>query len=122
MKNRGFTLIEMIVTIALLAFVGVVVSMNVVKVVNNQNDNKKETVVTLIEEAACTYSGLSTSACDNGCNISISTLLQEGLIDEKINGYTLSKSTCQSKSVSVTISAQGEKSCVFNKNYLNNCK
>lgn len=122
MKKSGFTLIEMIVTIALLAFVGIVVSMNVVKVVNNQNDNKRETVVSLIEEAACAYSGLSTADCEDGCNISLEDLLNEGLIDEEINGYSLLK--CNANNVSVTIDNNGLKKCVLKENYkkLDNCK
>ena len=42
---------------------------------------------TLVEEAACTYSTLSTVDCDSGCSIEGETLVLEGLIDEDVNGF-----------------------------------
>lgn len=85
MKNKGFTLIEMIVTIALLALVGVVVTTNVLKLINNQKDEKKEEVKLLIEEAACTYAIL-----EDVTSVTGETLISEGFIDEVINGYEVS--------------------------------
>ena len=85
MKNKGFTLIEMVITIALLALVGVVVSTNVLKLINNQKEEKKEEVKLLMEEAACTYAILN-----NATSVTGTTLIGEGLIDEVINGYNVS--------------------------------
>lgn len=90
MNKKGFTLIELIVTIALIGFVGIVLSINVVKIVNDTNKDNEEQAIKLVEEAACAYAVLSTSNCEAGCTVSGQTLINEGLIDEEINGVTIS--------------------------------
>ena len=87
MKDKGFTLIEMIITIALLALVGVVVSTNVLKIINNQKEEKKEEVKLLMEEAACTYAILNN--VNENKIIRGKILIEAGLIDEVINGYSV---------------------------------
>ena len=87
MKNDGFTLIEMIVTIALIGFVGIVVSMNMMKVIENQNIKQQEDFYSMMEEAACAYTGLSTTDCSTGCTITGTKLIEEGLIEEEVRGF-----------------------------------
>lgn len=102
MKNKGFTLIEMIVTIALLGFVGIVLSMNMIKLINDQKEEKKAEVKTLIEEAACTY-----AIMEDAYSVTGATLISEGLIDEIINGYEI-------KDYQVTITFyNGERKCTL---------
>lgn len=108
MNKKGFTLIELIVTIALIGFVGIVLSINVIKIVNDQNKKNEEQAKMLVEEAACAYAVLSTSHCESGCIVSGQTLINEGLIDEEINGVTISL-------YSVNVSyINGERVCTAN--------
>ena len=86
MKKNGFTLAELIVTIALLGLVGIVLSMNMIKIINNQKEEKKEEFVELMEEAACAYVILS-DANWNGTYVQGNILVSEGIIDEEVNGY-----------------------------------
>ena len=108
MNRKGFTLMELIVTIALIGFVGIVLSINMVKVINNQDEKNKERVKLLVEETACAYAGLSTSNCDAGCEVAGTTLINEGLIEEEINGIAVKDYT-----VIVTYET-GERICKVN--------
>ena len=101
MKNRGFTLIEVIVTIALLGFVGIIISMNLMKLIDDQKKDKKEEVRMLLEEAVCTYAVLN-----NDVDIVTGeTLVINGYIDEVISGYKI-------KNYEVEISFDdGERKC-----------
>ena len=90
MNKKGFTLIELLVTIALIGLVGIVVSVNMVKIVNNQKDKDIEQAKALVEEAACAYAGLSTSNVTPGTSVSANTLIEAGLLDEVINGHDVS--------------------------------
>lgn len=87
MKNKGFTLVEVIITIALLGFVGIIISMNLMKLIDDQKEDKKEEVKVLLEEAACTYAILY----DDINSVTGETLVNNGYIDEVINGYKIEK-------------------------------
>lgn len=93
MKKNGFTLIELIVTIALLGMVGVVISVNLTNMTKKQNSDKEAEFKKIVEDAACAYVGLSYVMCDetSGCDISGETLITKGLVDEKINGYSVNE-------------------------------
>lgn len=105
MNKNGFTLIELIITIALIGFVGVILSINVVKTINDQKEENTKNLESLIEETACGYASLSTSNCDTGCTITGETLINEGLIEEEGNGIAVID-------YSVTVSYQdGERIC-----------
>lgn len=103
MNRKGFTLIELIVTIALLGFVGVVLTTNIAQVINRQKINEEEQALELLEEAGCAY---TISTCESGCTIEGITLIENGLIDEEINGISM-----EDYEVSVTYTSDGEKIC-----------
>ncbi|MBQ6687301.1 MAG: type II secretion system protein [Bacilli bacterium] len=106
MKKNGFTLIELIITIALLGLVGVVISVNTVNLINKQNIKKGEEFKELVEEAACTYVILS-DASWNGTSVEGIKLVERGLIDEVVNGYQVSDYT-----VKVEMN-NGERNCTL---------
>lgn len=89
MKKNGFTLIELIVTIALLGLVGIVISFSMVNLLDNQKDERKSEFKSIMEEAACTYVLLSYASW-NGAYVEGDKLIQEGLVEEEINGYKVS--------------------------------
>ena len=92
MKNKkGMTLVEIILTIALLAVLGIIISINAVGMLNREKDKTKTEQNERIIDACLTYCNLSThkSACTNGAKISISSLYSEGLIDE--NDYNVDR-------------------------------
>jgi len=87
MKRSGFTLVELIVTIALLGMVGIVISMNMISVINKEKDKDKAEFKSIMEEAACAYTGLSYVSCPGECTIPGESLMDANMIDEVVNGF-----------------------------------
>lgn len=90
MKKNGFTLIELIVTIGLVAVMGVVISVNVLGLFSDQEDQEYNTFIKDLEESACMYveTAFTTeerSDCrKNGCTITIDMLLKKGYIEDSL--------------------------------------
>ena len=82
MKNKGFTLVELIITITLIAIISVTIGVSMSGMLSRQEDNKLEEYITDIEEAACTYAELH----DNSSNdtVKIDTLIQEGYLSTEL--------------------------------------
>jgi len=105
MKKNGFTLIEIIITIALLGLVGIVLSISMINLIDNQKSNKIEEFKMLMEDAACTYAVLLGD--DFPPYIHGNDLVAEGLIEEEVNGF---KSDDYGVNVKVI---DGERICTF---------
>ncbi len=95
MNNKGFTLIELIIVIALLGALSVVVGLNVNNTLNKQKDKEKNEYREKIEKAACVYADtkIDIKTCSPNCIIKVNTLINEGLIDKNIkNQFNKDKS------------------------------
>ena len=88
MKKNGYTLIELIVTIGLIATAATVILLNVVGMKSNQDEDNSKRFKKAIEDAACSYIDMSEteimelrnhckSSSDNRCNIPLSKLLDD---------------------------------------------
>lgn len=83
MKKNGFTLVEMIAAVVLIALLGTVILVNMTGLKNNEEQNSTNKFKLSIEEAACTYIDMSVNSdyrayCksnSSGCNISLKVLL-----------------------------------------------
>ena len=86
MKKNGYTLVELIITMALLALASTVIIVNMQGVESKQNKSLKERRIAEIEQAACsaidslqseTLTGQNRNACmASGCKIKLSKLIQ----------------------------------------------
>lgn len=95
MKKNGYTLVELIITMALLALASTVIIVNMQGVESKQNKSLKERRIAEIEKAACTaidslqaeiITGQNRDNClANGCKIKLSKLVSEGVIDEDLD-------------------------------------
>lgn len=120
MNNKGFTLIEIIAVVGLLALIGVMVGTNLVSMNQKQNAKNYENYKTSILDAACLFfesrdakfysdatSARSETAANlrtreqclsstSGCYTSVKTLIRYGYLDESmINPATQAKVTNQ---------------------------
>ncbi len=92
--KKGFTLIELIITIGLIAAVGTIVVANMSSTLSREQDTQYQMFVKKLENAACTYVELKVfqetygvnqkETCKNSsCTIKVKDLLDSGLIEEK---------------------------------------
>ncbi len=100
MKKNGFTFVELIVIIGLLALLAIIIGTNMVGLQGKQQDKTYEAFKKKLESAAClyieksnpeSYKGTGTwnnfrSTCrtTSGCNVNLGWLIEEGLISEDL--------------------------------------
>ncbi len=114
MKNKkGMTLVEIILTIALLAVLGIIISINAVGMLNREKDKTKTEQNERIIDACVTYCNLSShkSNCPASTSatkdITVTTLYNDGLIDDDDYTDELKGKTLTAKYVN------NELTCVF---------
>lgn len=82
MKKNGFTLIEILVVIVLLAAVSVTVGINMNNMFNKEKDKNYNSFIAQIEDAACVYA--ETNNIKVNAVVSTSELINEGLINKNL--------------------------------------
>lgn len=117
--NNGFTLVELIVTIAILGLLSVTIGMSITNMLNKQTDKKYDQYVETIEEAACLYAETNSDCNFKSCRVTLKTLIEKGLLskdlvnpNKELNPNQLPVSSYPSKYVQVTWS-NGEKTCTY---------
>lgn len=120
MNKKGFTLTELILTIGLLAVIGLVIVTNMSGLLEKNKEDNYQNFVKAIEEAACTYIELKTARTylnideckTTGCTIKVKKIVEEGLLTEE---EIISPKTNQSvaeNNVSITYPNK-KKTCQF---------
>ena len=112
-KKNGFTLIELIATISLLAIFSVVVLINLSYLKTNEDNKNAERFQKRVEEAACSYIDMiENTNMRKNCKISGCTIYLSDLIDtdvalisyDEIDPYTNMKAKDEKDCIYVSIS------------------
>lgn len=85
MNNKGFTLIELIVVVAIIALLSLVLTPNVISLINKNKVNSYNDTIKSIEMAAATYVsdnryGLGITCTDNEKKVTLKTLVEAGAL------------------------------------------
>lgn len=85
-NKKGFTLVELIITIGLMALIGIVIATNMSGLFSKQNDEEYEAFKKKMEDSACMYVELyNKEACKvAGCTISVEQLIKVGYIEDTL--------------------------------------
>ncbi|MDD5865906.1 MAG: prepilin-type N-terminal cleavage/methylation domain-containing protein [bacterium] len=87
MKNKnGFTLVEILVCIAIIAVMGIAIGVSTNKMSKNTKNTNNENLLKEILSAGNTYCQLSAkkSECIDGATVTFDNLISAGVLDEKI--------------------------------------
>ena len=116
MNNKGYTLIELIVTLTLMILVGLVITANMTGMFSKEEDKSIENFKQELEGATCALieSIDYRKRCRSGCIISINELITSGYVDQDMKDpRTGVKVKDGNYSVSVVWN-NNVKSCVLN--------
>ena len=109
MKDKGFTLIELIVTITLLAIISVTIGVSVSNILYNQKEKDAKTLKNKIENAACVY---VETIDENISEVTLKLLITEGLLDEDLTDPLTKESLDINSKVKIDI-VDNEKICTY---------
>ena len=119
MKKNGFTLVELIATLALLAMLTTLISRVVIKKVNEAKAYERNVLINSIELAAITYTNeydnvdLQTNDC---AYITLQELVEKNLLNNDLIDPTTKKSLALSDTVYVTKDINGNTYATYNIN------
>lgn len=120
MKNRGFTFVELIVIIGLLALLAIVIGTNMVGIQGKQNEKNYNSFKEKFESAACMYiekssqANLKKTCKTSGCTVNGKKLVEDGLIAEDLVNPTTNEEIGTASNYNVQIRyTNGEKQCQF---------
>lgn len=119
-KRNGFTLIELIATIALMVLMGAIIVNNLNSLFSSREEEDVSDFKELLESAACTYIDLSDpqikqkkeSCKTSGCTVTTSILITNSLLDEDLKNPMTGEKITGSEVIKISY-PDHEKTCVY---------
>ena len=110
MNKRGYTLIEIIAVIVIIALVTTIVILNFDTSIGKTNTKKEESFVTDLEKAACVYIDLKENTA---FTVTVGQLVTSGILSSDMKDPSTNNDVDQQLAVSVTWDNEGTKTCTF---------
>lgn len=109
MNKKGFTLVELMATIGLLAIMSLVIGVNITSILKSTKQNEEKFNKEQIEKAACVYySSEELNQNPSGSQeIFVKDLIESGLLDETYRNV-------ENRKVTINVN-DNEKKCIYNK-------
>jgi len=119
MNNKGFTLIELIAAITIMIIISVIVTVNLSKISDNNEEKRYSEFKQQVADAACIYIDLSKNrsykeGCYNNCTVNVNDLISEGMVSSDLINPKTDEPIDSSLTVSVVWDNDGVKSCTLN--------
>ncbi len=119
--KKGFTIVELIITIGLITLIGTVIVSNISSNLLREQEKQYEAFKKTLETAACVYidrnvakSIKATCKANRTCSIPVNDLLTNGLIEESDLKEPLSgQSIPNTKLIVITYDTEGIKKCTY---------
>lgn len=120
MKNKGFTFVELIVIIGLLALLAIIIVANMIGLQGKQKEKNYNSFKNKFESAACMYiekkeqADFKKTCKASGCTVNGSALVSSGLVADDLIDPTTNQEVGKATEYNVKISyTNGEKECKF---------
>ena len=107
MNKKGFTLVELMATIGLLAIMSLVIGVNITSILKNTKQREEDFNKEQIEKAACVYYSSEELNPSGSKEIFVKNLIESGLLDETYRNV-------ENRKVTITVN-DDEKKCIYNK-------
>lgn len=106
MNKKGFTLVELMATIGLLAIMSLVIGVNITSILKSTKQREENFNKEQIEKAACVYYSSEELNPSGSKEIFVKNLIESGLLDETYRN--------ENGKITVTVN-DDEKKCIYNK-------
>ena len=119
-NNKGFTLVELLATIALIGALGIVVGFSVTNLLNSQKEKRYAEYQKTLEDAACVFAqndNRTEGICDAFeplCKIYFENLIEKGLIKKTLTNPMTDQTVAEDTKSYVQVSyTNGERKCEY---------
>ncbi len=112
--KKGFTLMELLITIALLSIIGTVIVSNMTRTLETEQEKQITLFKNRLEKAACVYADITDPDDRPVVMVKVSDLLSKGLIkEEELYNPETQENIATTKEITVTYNSDGTKTCTY---------
>lgn len=124
MKKNGFTMVELIITIALLALVAIIIGTNMSGLQSKQTEKNYNSFVSRLESAACQFiekkenaqqkksCKTNPSTSNTNCIVTVENLINAGLIEEDLVDPSTNEVVAKTRRIRIMWN-NGEQTCDY---------